>query len=778
MASTTVSLILESKASGNGIKQTVSDLKAAQNQVRQLATAEKARAAASKASLAQQRASIVQQQQAANQSAASQLKVAAAIEKAKAANAAAEIAAKRHALSLTQVADKADEVGGRFSKFGALASAGAAVANAAFAGLLATITAVGAGVGALGVGLKNASDLEVQNVLQAGNISRVTGIDNAASTQLLQQLSSAIKSGSGGGVIDTGVSKQFANTFFDDVLQNFGNNASSIDLTANLANKLSGLTTLGGNDKGQVLNAVTDLISGSLTSASIDTRDVFNSSGLTKIITQELNAAGKKLEDLNAGERIQLLNTALNKALSSDTVQQLQGTVQGQLSTLKNRLIGEDGIFSVTRDLLPDVAGQQDVFEQFKKSIGLLFNSDGLFAQLSRILSDNGINLDIMAGIRSGWLRFNQFLVGLNQFLTTTSDLNAIVNGAGIGQAIGNLVNKAIDSINFGAVGVNTAIIVNKITNLITNTLTTVDWGQLGIGIATAIGSFVQNLSVGSWIAIAVALATPILANAALGIVTSLGGVLLSAAGTALAGIAATFAAALAGVPILVVAAVAGIVVAVIGLVAVIASNWQQIQAAVSNAWAQIVSFTVSAASSISSAVSQGWNSALASVQSAWNAIVSSVQSAWQSLISTIQGLWASLVATVQGAWSGLISGVQSALQSLANAIIQPIQSAASSASSFFGGITDAISGLAGAISGAVSSARSAVSTISTGNQTTASAQGSLYIASSSASVGGGGGVGIINLTINQQPGQNAKELAQYVISEIEMMVRREAAAY
>lgn len=520
MASTSVSLIVNATANTSALRATANELRQQKQLLNQLASAERQRAAAARAAAAQQRSAAAAARAAATGNAADQSRAATAAERARAATASAELAARRHRLAMTQVTEETTRTGAALQRIGSAASSAGSVASSAFSrladilsGIATTAAGVAvaiAGIGTAGLasGLNRATGAEVDNLMSASNLGRAAGGGLAGGQALQKQLSQALLAQSGG-LIDTSVSKSFANTFADDVINAFGSGLSSINMTAEMANNLATLATIGGAEQGQLKDVVIDFVSGALTNATLDNRDVLNNTGLTRILKQELEKSGKALENLNPSERIALLDKALKTALPVDLMQELSNTAQGQMAILKNRLFGEQGLFSVMRDVFPDQGGEQTVFSQFKRSLGLLFNSDGVFAQLGRILEASGISTDLMRTIFNGWERLNQFLLNTREFLFRIRDFDQLLGElggfTGIGQELAAKVNEAIASIDARAVGEAIGNVLNGIGGFLRG----LDWGliarQFGIGLA----GFLGRLQWDNATAIVLALAAP-----------------------------------------------------------------------------------------------------------------------------------------------------------------------------------------------------------------------------------------------------------------------------
>lgn len=143
--------------------------------------------------------------------------------------------------------------------------------------------------------------------------------------------------------------------------------------------------------------------------------------------------------DISLAQRVDFLNRVVEGALSDRDIEELGKTARSDLSNALDRVFDKEiGALSITRDLDPNVAGYQSVFEAFTQTLDILIGDQGIVSQFVRIfgLAD----LDVMEYFREAFLNFNQYLINFRDGLLGIQDLSAYELGRLIGNVIGDFI--------------------------------------------------------------------------------------------------------------------------------------------------------------------------------------------------------------------------------------------------------------------------------------------------------------------------------------------------
>lgn len=166
-----------------------------------------------------------------------------------------------------------------------------------------------------------------------------------------------------------------------------------------------------------------------------------------------------QLDEINVGERLQLLEKIINASLSDETLDKLGDTLSGTWEGFLGSLFGEQtGILSIMRDLNETTEGTQSVFTEIKVLATSVLGKGGLFSSIANLLQSLGINIDIMPKLRDGVISLNQFVQGITQYLTNfTSGTSIFVSFSP--QRLGLMLGTLITDMFSGLVSVAPSLI-------------------------------------------------------------------------------------------------------------------------------------------------------------------------------------------------------------------------------------------------------------------------------------------------------------------------------
>jgi hypothetical protein len=428
----------------------------------------------------------------------------------------------------------------------------------AFGGLNTSLLLVAGTVGVLSQafgGLKNsiggAIDRQVDNLGSINTAISVLGLSEKQAGQYVQSFNKQAALLGSNLPTDAEKISVFARTITDDyagALKGLGANASQIQqVLLGDSSRLALAAQLGNVDTNNAKSNVQSYLAGGVGLAGLKGLTLFGSNPLlTSGIEKGLRSTGAgDLTQLSAAQRIKILSSALEAAITPDAIARLQKTAKAQISGFMDRLFDpEIGIFSIQRDLDAKTDGYQSVFSSFEKTLDLVIGDKGVLAQLGRLTGLSGI--DPMVRLKGAVEGFNGFLEGM---VNTFSKLK-VGDTSGIGGAVGKFAAKLANSVFDGILGA----------------VASIDWGATLKGVGVGIGSFLTNLDWKIYAAGAVGLIGAALVPSLVGAAVLYGGTIVG-----------VVAAGLAGFPVLVGGAIALGVVAIGKLVV---DNWGAIKGA------------------------------------------------------------------------------------------------------------------------------------------------------------------------------------------------------
>jgi hypothetical protein len=245
------------------------------------------------------------------------------------------------------------------------------------------------------------------------------------------------------------------------------------------SSRIAILSELAGGDVGASRAAISAFLGGSVGKGGLSQYTFFgNNPQLSSAIKAGLEKKGVDSSgDLSALERVKLLTSALEKTVTPEMIDLLQGTVKARLSAFTDSLFDPTiGLFSIQRDLEPKIDGYQSVFTSFGDTLDILIGNSGIVSNLTRLLGIG--SLDPMRSLYNGMNAFNAWLLGVNSELSKFKKLTAVDAGAFIGRLFSQVANFFNDSTK-GAL----------------SSLSSQDYKSLFKGIFVGIGAFVSGIN-------------------------------------------------------------------------------------------------------------------------------------------------------------------------------------------------------------------------------------------------------------------------------------------
>lgn len=435
-------------------------------------------------------------------------------------------------------------------------------------GMNAGLLAVGATVGGVAYGFSQLSnsigdaiDTQTEQVNQINTAVNVLGLASGEAESFVENLNKKIATLGKNLPTSSDNIANFARQITDEFGNAYKDTEKSIDDIQNLlvsaSSKLALASDLAGTTTEQANTAIGAFLAGNVSQTSLASTYSFfqNSIGLRNKIGEGLTKAGvESSKDLTLKQRVDLLNSALEKAIPEASIERLQGTTKAKFSSFMDSLFNSQiGIFSIQRDLEPKIPGYQSVFSEFENTFDILIGDNGLLSEFARI---SGLgNNSFLTGFRSSVQSFNNFLTGVSDTFSgiDIGDFNAVAGN--IGKYTAQFVNNFVDG------------------------LLNLPWGDILGALTTGIMSFFVNLDWKVYTGLAIGLVGSFLAPAITAGVTAIG-----------AGFLAALAAAGIGLPAILVGA---ITLGIIGIGKLITSNWDAITKTVQE-WSQKIGDAIS----------------------------------------------------------------------------------------------------------------------------------------------------------------------------------------
>lgn len=425
-------------------------------------------------------------------------------------------------------------------------------------------------VGTLSDGLKQAIDIQSENIATAGNIMKLTGQNYAQATEFIDEFS--VKMSNVAAALPGATSDYVAlgKALMDDVVPAFKNLDGSVNLTG-LKKEMEEVATLGTllaqsanvNTTG-ASNAISKFLGGTAGKGELMQLDFFQkNTTFRNTLFEEVEKLGKDVKELTVKQRLEIFKKAAS--VPKEVLDAQSKSIKGLMAGFQSSLFDpQSGIFGFMRDLDSKSKGNQSVLTSLNEAIDALIGEKGLFGNLSQTLRIMGVNFgDPMASLRSGIMFFTDKIKQVNIILDVFKRSRDI---GGLEQRIRNFLATLL---NFDLTPLTNSFgkgLANVVNNAVAFLLK-IDYGFMAAkgmeilkSFISGIGTFLANLDAGVY------------ATAAAGILIAVG---VLPAITAFAGLLVTsFVAATAGLPLVLIAAAT---LAVGALAKAIIDNWGQI---------------------------------------------------------------------------------------------------------------------------------------------------------------------------------------------------------
>jgi|GEM_PF-5195513 hypothetical protein len=208
------------------------------------------------------------------------------------------------------------------------------------------------------------------------------------------------------------------------------------------SSRIALLSDLAGGDIGASRAAVSAFLGGSVGARGLNQYQFFaNNPQLTSALKSGLTAKGvDSTGDLSAFERIKLFTEALEKAVTPEMINLLQGTVKARISAFMDSLFDPTiGLFSIERDLEPKIDGYQSVFTAFGDTLDIVVGQNGILSNLARLLGLDSV--DPMRSLFDSVNRLNSWLLGISGRMAALKRLTGVDIGKALGSGLAQIVN-------------------------------------------------------------------------------------------------------------------------------------------------------------------------------------------------------------------------------------------------------------------------------------------------------------------------------------------------
>ena len=281
--------------------------------------------------------------------------------------------------------------------------------------------------------LDNARKNQTQKIINTTQVQLASGLSRTQSREEINKFDKDLRRESEG-IVDLTYSKRIGYSFLDDYIKNYTKSGESIDTArkdaATTANNIAAISSFTGVDYNQLQNVLGDVTAGQQSLDVLRGRDALNDTGINKVLIPKLEKLGiKEINDSNRTEVLKALKESTAAIYSGDTKREILGTFEGMVKVTQNKLFGEDGIFSITRVLLPDGSQKDTVFASLTQTFQALFGANGLMAQIGTSMSQLFPNRDPMVELKKAIDDFNIFIQAVtNGVKVVTAKLQEIAN--------------------------------------------------------------------------------------------------------------------------------------------------------------------------------------------------------------------------------------------------------------------------------------------------------------------------------------------------------------
>lgn len=299
-------------------------------------------------------------------------------------------------------------------------------------GALSSAVDVASSLGSAIVGaFQEASQIQLDNVGLAADISAITGKAFSATREELRAISKEVERVGNAFPVADSLIADAQRGFLDDIYSANEEMGRGIDaITKDAASILPRIAVMAEKSNFSASEAArfsSQFINGQLTEAQLLNLDFFNRNKLfMTTVGDYLKDNGKELKELSKQELYNLYQAGLNAQVTDDYVKEAGKTVRGVWNSFTGKLFGENfGMLSLVRDLDDDTKGEQSVIAAAGETLAALFGDEGLVALTANILgkATGADDKTLLETTRSGLLEIKGWIDRLNSLLKTGSGI-------------------------------------------------------------------------------------------------------------------------------------------------------------------------------------------------------------------------------------------------------------------------------------------------------------------------------------------------------------------
>lgn len=264
-------------------------------------------------------------------------------------------------------------------------------------------------------------------------------------------------------------------------------------------------TVLGqGMTNGQMNNALRGIMSGD-SLKSLRKLEFFESNPLLVNSLESLTQqAGKELQDMTRGERLQVLLKAVDMSLTDETIARMGGTLDAQVQGFMTVLADPTtGVFGLMRDLDKQAQGQQTAFQAITEAVGTIVGPKGLLFTISDAMKEFGLEfgdpMQMLADAAKWFGKKVKSVTALIRGIGGNADrLGGLIHGLS-GQlfgSMGKLLPRVVDFLSGAIVKLGQGFVFvlqhldwNALVTGLGKAMLQINWGQVTAALGTVLAA-------------------------------------------------------------------------------------------------------------------------------------------------------------------------------------------------------------------------------------------------------------------------------------------------
>ncbi|MGV0103969.1 Phage tail tape measure protein [Nostoc sp. DSM 114160] len=376
------------------------------------------------------------------------------------------------------------------------------------ANLLSDVLSAGLskGVSALTSKLKEAADIQLNNISAASTYAALTGRNFADAEKVFSNLDKRINEIASSLPGSTEEYKNLALGIQDNLIPAFVdangvfNEGAFLNGLTNITRGLGFLGAASNVASKDVSKFTAKFLGGSSISELGQLLFAEANPAFLSLVEKKLAESGKKLENLTVKERKQILEAVSGQLVTDDTIKAAGNSVSGLIESLKDKLFNpSQGIFGLLKDLDEKTEGNQSVLSAFNDTLKALLGDNGLFETVGKVLDKLGIDPDgFLKSLRGGIQNVTKWVESLNATLSFTNSsssdaeqlkskfslfISNLFDFRGLGKNLGSILNNGVSTLR----GLDWASIFSGVSNQLTSKFNelviffeTIDFNNLG----------------------------------------------------------------------------------------------------------------------------------------------------------------------------------------------------------------------------------------------------------------------------------------------------------